>query len=103
MQEIARIQKMEQALDDVSSAQKALAQALENFSATQCQLSELSDYYGSKDYFHDLELDEQGQLPATLKRGVLSEDAVYDLITSIKEMALEMQKVAEFSLNHIKP
>lgn len=40
----------------------------------------LNDYYTSREWLHDYELDEQGLLPPGLKRGVLSQDAVYDLL-----------------------
>ena len=40
----------------------------------------------------DFEADEEGKLPADLKRGVLSEDAVYDLITEHRELMAGMQR-----------
>ena len=44
------------------------------------------DYYESGLWRTDFEADEAGELPADLKRGVLSEDAVYDLITDETEL-----------------
>lgn len=43
------------------------------------------------DYYHglwrvDFELDERGALPSDLKRGVLSEDGVYNLLTDISDI-----------------
>ena len=35
---------------------------------------------------NDYELDESGLLPKELKRGVLSEDAVYDLLEEAEEL-----------------
>ena len=43
----------------------------------------LEAYYTSKDWRFDFELDEAGLLPAGLKRGVLSEDGVYDLLENL--------------------
>lgn len=40
----------------------------------------LEAYYTSKDWRYDFELDEAGLLPAGLKRGVLSEDGIYNLL-----------------------
>ena len=37
-------------------------------------------------------LDEAGKLPKDLKRGVLSEDAVYDLITDHEHLLERMEK-----------
>ena len=43
-------------------------------------LRSLSEYYGSAAWKRDFAADEAGLLPQDLKRGVLSEDGVYDLI-----------------------
>ena len=40
----------------------------------------------------DFEADEAGKFPADLKRGVLSEDAVYDLIAEHRELMARMQR-----------
>lgn len=42
----------------------------------------LEDYYTSGQWRDDYEADEQGLLPDDLKRGVLSQDALYDLLTN---------------------
>lgn len=47
-------------------------------------LSELTAYYEGGQWRKDYELDEQGLLPPTLKRGVLSQDGVYDLLAQIR-------------------
>ena len=44
-------------------------------------LDELLQYYEGGMWLSDYELDERGLLPRDLKRGVLSEDGVYDLLT----------------------
>ena len=102
MQEIERIQQMEQALDKVSAAQKALSEALAQFSDVQPQLCKLFQYYGSATFHHDLSLDEQGKLPKDLKRGVLSEDAVYDLLSDLHTMVQEMRETADCTLKNLK-
>ena len=40
----------------------------------------LIDYYESGQWLKDYEADERGELPRDLKRGVLSQDGIYDLI-----------------------
>ena len=40
----------------------------------------LDEYYRSPMWLSDFEADEAGKLPEKLKRGVLSEDAVYDVL-----------------------
>ena len=41
---------------------------------------ELRDYYENGQWLRDYEADERGELPATLKRGVLSQDGLWDLL-----------------------
>lgn len=48
-------------------------------------LKRLTDYYGSL-WRYDFELDEKGSLPPELKRGVLSQDGVYNLLDEIKSI-----------------
>lgn len=43
-------------------------------------LAELLEYYEGGQWLKDHALDEQGQFPADLKRGVLSEDGVYNFL-----------------------
>ena len=45
-------------------------------------IQELSNYYSSPLWLQDLDDDRAGKLPHDLKRGILSEDAVYDLLTA---------------------
>ena len=41
---------------------------------------ELREYYDNGQWLLDYEADERGELPATLKRGVLSQDGLWDLL-----------------------
>ena len=41
---------------------------------------ELREYYENGQWLRDYEADERGELPATLKRGVLSQDGLWDLL-----------------------
>ena len=44
----------------------------------------LEEYYTSGEWLDDYEADEAGLLPADLKRGVLSQDSVYDLMERLE-------------------
>ena len=44
----------------------------------------LENYLGSGQWMQDFECDERGELPVDLKRGVLSEDALYNLLEDVK-------------------
>ena len=46
-------------------------------------LSELTTYYESPQWLADYQADEQGAFPPDLKRGVLSQDGVYNLLATI--------------------
>ena len=44
---------------------------------------ELIQYYHSKEWLADYECDERGELPEGLKRGILSQDGLYNLLSDI--------------------
>ena len=41
---------------------------------------ELREYYENDQWLRDYEADERGELPGDLKRGVLSQDGLWDLL-----------------------
>lgn len=86
MDRIERIKYMEETLNEASAAVKELAAAWEKYQSVKDRLEELSRYYGSREWREDFEADCNGELPADLKRGVLSEDAVYNLLMEEKEL-----------------
>ena len=98
MEQIERIMKMEQYLDASEKAIRELSEALSAFEEVQPQYRQLSDYYGSDQWMEDYEDDEAGKLPKDLKRGVLSEDAVYDLITENREVLVRMLRLVTAAL-----
>ena len=81
METMERIQYFERLLDGVGPVLKDLEAALDRFDGVQGAVQELSAYYGSEDWHADLAEDEAGRLPAGLKRGVLSEDGIYDVLS----------------------
>ena len=99
MKQIERIEKMEQYLDESEAAIQALSEAMDRYEAIQPSLRKLSDYYGSTRWMKDFEDDEAGKLPEDLKRGVLSEDAVYNLLTDHHELILHMSKAITKSID----
>ena len=81
MEQIERILHFESLLDRVAPVLKNLGEALDAFEAVQEDVKELSAYYESDEWRDDFETDEAGKLPADLKRGVLSEDGLYDILS----------------------
>ena len=94
MDQIERITYMEQILDESTEAVASLSDALEKYSAVQDKLQELSAYYSSKQWRQDFDDDSTGKLPSNLKRGVLSEDAVYNLLADIAALQDQLKRLS---------
>lgn len=69
---IERVEKHERLFDEAS------------VSHAQEKLRLLDAYYTSGQWREDYEADERGELPPDLKRGVLSQNALYDLLEDVK-------------------
>ena len=85
-----RVAHFEDILDRLSYAADRLESALKEFDGSEDDLKALESYYTGPDWKSDYEADEAGELPASLKRGVLSQDAVYDLLDRYKELKKEI-------------
>ena len=81
-----RIRQMELRMERAAKAVMELSAALENYEAVQEDIAELERYYGSEAWKQDFADDEAGLLPADLKRGVLSEDGIWNLLEDAKEL-----------------
>ena len=92
---IERISQMEEILDRALSVMAELEKNLSELESLQPDIQKLEAYYTGKDWKADFRLDEQGKLPKDLKRGVLSEDAVYDLLEKNKELLDLVKKDGE--------
>lgn len=90
MEQIERIKQMELYLDRASSAVMQLSAALDNYIDVQESISALDEYYSNDDWKQDYADDEAGLLPPNLRRGVLSEDAVWNLLSDTKEMNIRL-------------
>ena len=74
---IERIRVMEQYFDMLQEIAISDPNALREGGSSAQKLKILAQYYESGQWLRDYELDEQGLLPQNLKRGVLSQDALY--------------------------
>ena len=88
---------MEQHLDRSSQAVMRLSAALDDYAAVRAAICELSNYYGSEEWKKDFSDDEQGRLPKDLKRGVLSEDGIWNLLSDCRTLNTRMQEVVKES------
>ena len=78
MNQIERIQHMEKLLDFIIEARKEQNKSARIQEATRI----LAEYYGSDEWKQDFADDEAGLLPKDLKRGVLSEDGIWNVLSS---------------------
>ena len=93
MEQIERITYMEKILDEATETVSSLSEALEKYSVIQDKLQELIAYYSSEQWRQDFDDDSAGQIPQDLKRGVLSEDAVYNLLADVTRLEDQMKKL----------
>ncbi len=61
----------------------------DELSSMRAEANELSEYYGSREWKSDFADDEAGMLPPDLKRGVLSEDGIYNALEDFEEFSIQ--------------
>lgn len=96
-QQIARISKMERRFHAAAAALKRLETALDKWETVQQEITALTVYYDSDQWRQDYADDEAGLLPADLRRGVLSEDGIWNLLTDITSLKHRLQQLAALS------
>ncbi|MBO6052279.1 MAG: DUF4298 domain-containing protein [Clostridia bacterium] len=94
MKQLERIRTMEALLDEARAALNALNDALDGYEKVREEIDRLEAYYTSEEWRQDFEDDEEGRLPADLKRGVLSEDGIYDLLEDDREILVRLLETA---------
>lgn len=91
--QIGRITEYEKMLDEAT----ALLEEKKDINRLAVLADRLETYYTGHLWKQDYADDEAGRLPADLKRGVLSQDGIYDLLTAFeeyqKETALETERL----------
>ena len=86
---IERIKWMEQRYNNALAAIKDGAAV--SLKAVKEDVAELSKYYGSELWKQDFAADEAGKLPPDLKRGVLSEDGIWNLLSDYRDVQKKKQ------------
>ena len=87
--QIERIKWMEQRFDKALAAIKD--KSADSLNAIKEDVAELSKYYGSELWKLDFAADEAGRFPSGLKRGVLSEDGIWNLLSDYRELQKKKQ------------
>ena len=90
---------LEEMLADL--AERSGSEAIEDFKLNQDNIERVNKYYGSDSWFKDKEAYEKRRIPH-IKAGVLSEDAVWNMLNDIKDLVSEMQIIIDnyFKLNN---
>ena len=88
--DLQRIGEMESILNDCTAATADLEKQLDRMEKLKEPMTRLFSYYGSEAWYEDRE----GELPEGTPAGVLSEDAVYDQITEIRDAAFRMLELS---------
>ena len=91
--QIKRIEAMEGRFDEAVAAVKELSAALDRYEAAQDDIAALKEYYGSKAWKKDYADDESERLPEGLKRGVLSEDGLWNLLSEEGELKERLKEI----------
>lgn len=97
MNQIARIQWMEKHLERAQQALVLLSEAIEAYAEAEKAFRELTTYYGSEAWKQDFADEEQGLLPKDLKRGVLSEDGIWNVLEARRELMDQMEEILRIS------
>ena len=92
---LQRIAAMEAAFDRTAEAVKALEKALDAYETAKVDIDRLTDYLESGAWKEDFEADEAGLVPGDVKRGVLSEDGLYNLLGDIVQVNEQMLELCE--------
>ena len=86
---IDRIKRMEQLLDEVQEISRNHPERISEDIEILEKIQILEEYIDNGQWLKDFECDERGELPSDLKRGVLSEDALYNLLTEVRWNSFE--------------
>ena len=81
---VSRISKMEKVFDELQLAFSRLNKDFLSDKKLKQKLNRLISYYENGKWLKDYQLDEQNKLPKNLKRGILSQDGIYDFLCEVE-------------------
>ncbi len=77
---------MERVFGEILEAQDSVEMAVEKYKSLQDKVKKLERYYSGKQWKEDYSMDERGEIPTDVKRGVLSEDGIYNMLERNREI-----------------
>jgi hypothetical protein len=100
MEQIERIKLMEDHLNKASAAVKALNDALDLYTEAMESIEIIDDYLASDEWEQDFADSEAGNLPKDLKCGVLSEDGIWNVVDTSRELNCQMLEIVSTMLRN---
>lgn len=91
---IKKITKMEKILNEQNDLLNKIEKLLDEFESKQDDFSELIKYYSSREWMQDHDLMIEGKIPQNVRCGVLTEDAVYNMLGDHLEKGKRLEEVA---------
>lgn len=92
-QQFKHIKQMEHILNQMNELMETLRTTHAQWAEVQADYDALVSYYGSAQWHADNEAYDRGEIPKELPCGVLSEDAVFNLIAEQQAVAVEFVKL----------
>lgn len=89
---LARIREMEITFEAIQEILKNNQLSVLQYEELKEKLSILKQYQESGQWMKDFECDERGELPFDLKRGVLLEDGLYNLLSEADMISQKIRK-----------
>ena len=83
---LKQIYEMEGILDEAVRKMDALEEGISDYQEFQSEIRKLEEYYTSQQWKDAFAMDEKGEFPENMKRGVLSEDGIYNVLERNKEL-----------------
>ena len=94
---IERITQMEKYFDTIQETVRTNPKRFCEDAGLQMMWKILTEYYKNGQWLADFECDERGELPTDLKRGILSEDAMYNLFSEIESWVTVQSSTNHFA------
>jgi hypothetical protein len=100
MEQLDRIKTMEKHLNKAEAAVKALSDALDLYSEALESIEAIDDYLCSDEWQQDFDDREAGRLPKDLHCGVLSEDGIWNVVDTSRELNCQMLEIVATRLRN---
>ena len=86
-----RIKEKEEKLNKLLQIVNKLKKNIDLLEKNKDLLTDINNYYGSNEYYIDLEAYDKGQI--TTPCGVLSEDTIWDLLNDLREQKTRIDEI----------